>query len=85
MAPGDPAGRWRPGELRSHNTNLRDFNGFRAMTEGMSWDRAKEFAKNYNSVVREPLQLHQDKDLPYINYIMIDPLHTIKLGMYYHI
>ena len=80
LLPGDPAGRWRPGELRSHNSNLRDYNGFRAETEGMNWERAKEYAKFHNSVVREPLQLHPNKDLPYLHYLMIDSLHTIKLG-----
>ena len=59
---------------------MRDYNGFLVRTEHMTWDKAKDYAKFHNNVVRAPLQLHEDKDLPYLHYIMLDPLHTIKLG-----
>ena len=78
--PGDERGRWKPGPLRSHNSNMADYNGFRVRTEGMSWTRAKEFGSSFHNVTSMPIQLHEDPDLPYLHYIMFDPLHLIKLG-----
>ena len=60
---------------------MAEYNGFRLKTEGMSWARAKElWGSSYHNVVNEPLQLHEDGDLPYLHYIMFDPLHVIKIG-----
>ena len=79
--PGSPAGRWTPGPLRSHYTNDLYYNRFEAMSEGMDFTKAKEkFAQQCFSVVNKPIQLHSDPHLPYIHFLAIDPLHTIKLG-----
>ena len=51
------------------------------MAEGMELDKAKEkYGKLCFSVVNEPIQLHSDPTLAYINFLSIDPLHTVKLG-----
>ena len=53
------------------------------MAEGMELSKAKEkYGKKCFSVVNAPIQLHSDPTLAYINYMAIDPLHTIKLGEY---
>ena len=48
-------------------------------------DKAKEkYGKECFNVVNEPIQLHHDPDLPYIYFLAIDPLHTVKLGRLKH-
>ena len=51
----------------------------------MEMDKAKEkYGKECFNVVNEPIQLHHDPDLPYIYFLAIDPLHTVKLGRLKH-
>ena len=76
--PGDDRGRWKRGSLRTYNSNMADYNGFKLRTEGMPWEQAKEHAKDFNNCVREPIRLHENGDLPFLHYIMFDPLHCIK-------
>ena len=49
----------------------------------MPWKRAKDFGRDFNNVVKEPLLLHQDGDLPYLMYLMFDPLHCIKGNLHF--
>ena len=41
---------------------MADYNGFKLRTEGMPWEQAKDYAKDFNNCVREPLRLHEDGD-----------------------
>ena len=67
--------------MRSHNSNLLYYNRFRTLAGGMELEKAREkYGKLCFSVVNEPIQLHHDPDLPYLHFLAIDPLHTIKLG-----
>ena len=78
--PGDERGRWKPGPLRTHNSNTAYYHAFQHKTEGMDWKQAKTFGSQFMNVTKMPIQLHPDGDLPYLEYLMFDPLHCIKLG-----
>ena len=76
--PGDERGRWQKGEHRTYNSNMAAYNAFKLRTEGMPYDKAKELGSEYFNVTREPIRLHEDGDLPFLHYLMFDPLHCIK-------
>ena len=50
----------------------------------MSEEEAKKYQSEYKNNVYRPIQIHPDDNAFFLDWVGLDPLHLIKLGLYFN-